>query len=180
MRTRSIEAVDHHDAGQAQRRGFGPQLLGLHFHAGHGIDDDQRRFDDAERGTRVGQEVGESRCVDDVDLGFLPLGIGEAGGERVLAGYLFFVEIGDGRSIVDPADAVDCARHEQHGGDQLCLAAASMTDDRDIAEAGGVIDLHTGYPSCLADARAKRRESPGRASRPRPGRVYPPGAGHGS
>ena len=91
--------------GRFERGGLGPQLLGLHFDAGDGIDDDDGGFGDAERGARVGQEVGEPGRVDDVDFGLLPLGVGEAGGERVLAGDFFFVEVGDGRAVVDPADA---------------------------------------------------------------------------
>jgi hypothetical protein len=33
-----------------------------------------------------------------------------------------------------------------------------VADDGDIPEAGGVVDLHTGYPSCFAEAGAKRPE----------------------
>ena len=52
----------------------------------------------------------------------------------MLAGDFFFVEVGDGRAVVDPAEAVDGAGGEQHGGDQLCLAASAVADDGDIAD----------------------------------------------
>ena len=68
----------------------------------------------------------------------------------MLAGDFFFVEVGDGRAFVDLPEAVDGAGGEEHGGDQLCLAASAVADDGHIADAGGVVDLHTGYPSCLA------------------------------
>ena len=75
----TIEPIHDDDPGQAERAGLGPELLGLYFDARDAIDNHHRRFDHAERRARVGQEVRESRGVDDVDFGFLPLGIGEAG-----------------------------------------------------------------------------------------------------
>jgi hypothetical protein len=72
----------------------------------------------------------------------------------VLAGDFFFVEVRDRRAVVDPPDPVDCTRDEQHGGDQLRLAASSVADDGDIPEAGGVVDLHTGYPSFAVRVRS--------------------------
>ena len=39
----------------------------------------------------------------------VPLGVGEAGRQRVLAGDFFFVEVGDGRAFVDLAEAIDHA-----------------------------------------------------------------------
>ena len=68
------------------------------------VDADERAFGDAERRPGVAEEVGEARRVDDVDLGFLPFEAGEAGGERVLAGDFFVIEVRDG-----------CRRFFQHG-----------------------------------------------------------------
>src|SRR5438132_1206981 len=105
-----------------------------------------RAFRDAQRRLGVAQEVREARRVDDVDLGLLPLGMSEAGGERVLAGDFFFVEVGHGGAFVHLAEPVDRAGGEEHRGDKLCLAASTMADHRDVPDGGGVVDLHKGYP----------------------------------
>ena len=67
-------------------------------------------------------------------LVFLPFGVGEAGGERVLAGDLFVVEVGDGGAVVDPADAIDGAGGEEQGRHQLRLAASAVSDDSHVAD----------------------------------------------
>ena len=64
--------------GSPSSCGDAPDLLGLHFDARHRIDDDGGGIGDAERGARVAQEVGEAGRVDQVDLGLVPLGVGEA------------------------------------------------------------------------------------------------------
>jgi hypothetical protein len=65
----------------------------------------------------------------------------------VLAGDFFFVEVGDGRPVVDAAEAVDGAGIEQQRGEELRFAGAAMTDQRDISQALSIIDLHTRAPS---------------------------------
>ena len=65
----AVEPVHDDEPRQAERRGLGPELLGLHFDAGHRVDDDDGRFGDAQRGAGVAHEVGEAGRVDDVDLG---------------------------------------------------------------------------------------------------------------
>ena len=140
----ALEPVDGDDPRQVERRRLGPQLLGLDFDAGDGVHHDQGALDDAEGRAGVGQEVGEAGGVDEVDLGFLPLGVGQAGREGVLAGDGFFVKIGDGGALVHLAEAVDRAGGEQHGGDELGLAASAVADHRHVADACSVVDLHTG------------------------------------
>ena len=81
--------------GRLRAAGLGPQLLRLHFDARHGIHDDERTLDHTQRGSRVGQEVANSRGIDDVELGLLPLGVGQAGREGVLARDGLLVEIRD-------------------------------------------------------------------------------------
>jgi len=134
------------DARQGEGGGFLPELLGLDLDAGDGVDADDRAFSDAQRGLGVAQEVREARRVDDVDLGLLPLGVGEAGGQGVLAGDFFFVEVGDRGAFVDLPQPVDGARHEQHRRHQLCFAASTVPDHRDVPDGSGIIDLHKGNP----------------------------------
>ena len=97
---------------------------------------------DVQRRARVAEEVADARRVDQVDLLLVPLGVGEAGRQRVLAGDLLLVEIGDGRAVVDLAEAVDHAGVGENGRGELRFAGAAVSDERDIPDAGGVVDLH--------------------------------------
>ena len=96
--------------------------------------------------------------VDEVDLLLVPLGVGEAGRQRVLAGDFFFVEVGDGRAFVDLAEAVDHAGVDEDGGGELRLAGTAVTDERDVSDAGGVVDLHRRSPP--RNRRIDRSQSP--------------------
>ena len=113
--TIAFEPADDDDARQVQFSGLGPELLGLHFDAGDGIDDNEGALDDAQRGAGITEKVGESRRIDDVDFGLLPFGVGEAGGEGVAAGDFLVVEVGHGGAVVHLAHAVDGAGDEEHG-----------------------------------------------------------------
>ena len=64
----------------------------------------------------------------------------------MLAGDLFFVEVGDGRAFVDLAEPVDRSGREEHCGDELRFAASTVADQGHVPDSGGVIDLHKGYP----------------------------------
>ena len=130
--------------GHAQLLGGRPDLLGRDLDAGDRVDDDQRGVGDAQRRARIAQEVRHARRVDEVDLVLVPLDVGEAAGEGVLAGDFFFVVVGHRRPVVHAAESVDGAGIEQQRGDELCLAGAAMTDEGDISDAGCVVDLHVG------------------------------------
>ncbi len=105
-----------------------PDLLGRHLHSGDGVHDHERGVRHAQSGARIAEKVGHARGVDEVDLGAVPLDVGEAGGQGVLAGDLFLVVVGDRRAVVDAAEAVDSAGIEEQRGEQLRLAGAAMTD----------------------------------------------------
>jgi hypothetical protein len=177
---RSVEAgaltfqlVDDDETRQPEARGLGPHLLGLDFDAGDGIDDEDRGLGDTQRGARVTQEVGEPGCIDDVDFGLLPFRVGEAGRQGVLAGDFFFIEVGDGGAVIDLAQPVHRACHEQHRRHQLSLSASAVSDDGHITDGRGVVDLHRGNPPASPPARdpanrsgivarSRRNASPGR------------------
>ena len=145
----AVEAVEHDDPRRLHFGGHAPHFLGRHLHARDRIDDDERGVRDAQRRPRVAEEIGHAGRVDEVDLGAIPLDVGEAGGEGVLAGDLFFVVVGDGGAFVDAAEAVDSAGIEQQRGEQLRLAGAAMADQRDISQALGVVDFHGRWPPKL-------------------------------
>ena len=121
-----------------------PDFLGRDFDAVQRVDHDQCGVGHAQRRARVAQEVRQPRRVDEIDLGLVPLGVGDAGGQGVLAGDLFFVVVRDRRALVHLAEPVDGPRIEEEGGDELRLSGSGVADQRHVPQAGGVIDLHGG------------------------------------
>ena len=67
--------------------------------------------------------------------------------KRVLARDFFFVEVGDGRAVIDFAEAVDRAGVGEDGGGELCFSRAGVADECDISDGGSVIDFHSVGPS---------------------------------
>ena len=141
-RALAVEQIEDQQTGQPELLRDVPHLLGLHFNAGDRVDDDECRVRHPQGGPRIAQEVAHSGRVDQVDLRRAPLGESETGRQRVLAVDLFLVEVGDRRTVVDPPQAVDHLRAEQHRGHELRLAGTAVPDDRDIADVRRVIDLH--------------------------------------
>ena len=141
-RALAIEAIDDDQARQPELFGRLPGLFRLHLNAGDRVDDDNGRVGDAQRRARIGEKVGDARRVDEVDLRLVPLGVGEAGRERVLAGDFFVVVVGDGRAVVDLSEPVDRAGIEQGGRGELGLSGTAVADQRDIPDIRRVIDLH--------------------------------------
>ena len=116
--------------------------------AGDGVDDDERGVGDAAaRRARRRRKLPMPGVSMRLIFVLVPLGVGEAGRQRVLAGDLFFVEVGDRRAFVDLAEAVDHAGVGEDGRGELRLAGAAVADERDVSDAGGVVDLHDRDPS---------------------------------
>ena len=124
VRAFAVQAVEGDDARDAELVGRLPHLFGRDLRAVDAVHDDQRGVGHPQRRPRVTQEVGHSGRVDEVDLGLIPLNVGHAGGESVLARDFFFVVIGDGRPVVHLPETIDRPRVEQQGRDELCLPGA--------------------------------------------------------
>ena len=126
-RALAIQPVDDDDAREAERLGFGPDLLGLHFDAGDGVHDDaarrRRRASAARASVRKLPMPGVSMRLILVLFHSAP---GERGREGVLAGDFFVVVVGDRRAVVDPAEPGRGAGGEQERSDQLGLARAAV------------------------------------------------------
>ncbi len=142
----AIEPVQDHDLRRFHLLGHRPDFFGRDLGARDRIDDHEGRIRHAQRRARVAQKVRHARRVDEVDLRLVPLDVGEAGGECVLAGDFFLVEIGHRRAFVDATEAVDGTGVEQQRREQLRLAGAAMADQRDIPHALSVVDLHRQSP----------------------------------
>ena len=92
----AVEPVDDDGARQVELGGELPDLLGLHLHAGHRVDDDHRRLDHPQAGPRVRDEVAVAGGVDQVDAVALPVAVGDRGVDRDLALDLVGIEVGGG------------------------------------------------------------------------------------
>ena len=135
-RALAVQPVQHDEARAASSSSAAcPHLLGRHLDAGHRVDDHQRRIRDAQRGARVAEEVRHPRRVDEIDLAAVPLGVGEAGGEGVLAGDFFFVVVGDRGAFVDLPSRLTAPASKSSAEMQLRLAGAAMADQGDVSEA---------------------------------------------
>ena len=144
----AVDPVQDDEARQPELVGGGPDFLGLHHDAGHGVDDDDRGVGDGERRARVAQEVADARRVDEIDFLFIPFGIRQAGGERMFPRDFFFVEVGHGRAFVDLAEAVDHAGIGEHRRRELSLPRSAVADERDVSDGRSVVHLHIeGTPS---------------------------------
>ena len=93
-----------------------------------------RRPRHAQRRARVAQEIRHAGRVDEVDLVLVPLDVGEAARQRVLARDLLFVVVGHRRPVVHAPESVHRAGIEQQRRDELCLAGAAMADEGDISD----------------------------------------------
>src|SRR5207302_10454277 len=110
--------------------------------------DDDGGVGNGERRTRIAQKVADAGRIDQIDFLFVPLRIREAGRERMLPRDLFVVEVGDRRALVDLAEPVHHARVGERRRCELRLARSAMADERDVSDAGRIIDLHKeGTPS---------------------------------
>src|SRR5262249_43483611 len=134
----AIEPIHDDQPRQAELLRLRPDLFGLHHHAADRVDDYQHGVDHAERGAYVAEAVADAGRVNQIDLGLVPFGVGEAGGERVLARDLFFVEVGGSGALVDLAEPVHHTGVAQDGRGELRLAASGVPGDGDVPDAGGV------------------------------------------
>src|SRR5688572_19014614 len=117
-----------------------------------------------ERGARIGEKVAESGRIEQIDFRLVPLRVGEAGGERMLAADFLFVVVRHCIAFVDLAEAVDHPGIEQQRGHELGFARTAVTHYSHVADTGSVVDLH-------------RWDPPGRSQHPKREAYPTPGSG---
>ena len=147
-----VGAIAIHAAGHDQARrliflAVVPHPLGDDFHAGHAIHDDDRRIHHRQHQLGFVDEHVEAGRIHDIDLRFAPLHVGQAGGNRHLAGDFFLVVIGGRGAVVHAAQALVGARRVQHGGNQRGLACVSVPNHRNIPDIRAFVNLHGFAPS---------------------------------
>ena len=91
----AIELIDEERARQLVLFAERLDLFGLDFHAGHAIDHDQRGIGRDQGRARVINEDVEAGSIEEIDLGLLPLGDSDGGGDGDFALDLLLVEIRD-------------------------------------------------------------------------------------
>ena len=80
--------------------GITPCLFRLHFNAADRVNHHKRRVRGTQGSLRVKYECGKPRCVEYVDLYSIPLAICERAYDAQLPGYLIFIIVSDGSSVV--------------------------------------------------------------------------------
>ncbi len=131
----AVHLVDEEHARQADALGVVPDLLCPDLDAGCRVDHDDRRVDDAHRGTDVTAEVRVVGRIDDVDLAVVVLDGDDAVGEGKMPLDLFGIRVGNRRAQRDTPAAGDGPRIEQHCFDQRRAAGLAVRKDTDVKDA---------------------------------------------
>ena len=133
-----VEHVHEQDAREAERVGAIPDAAGVHLHAHHPAENDERALDHPERSDRVPLEPGVARSVEQVDLPVLPVRVRDRGCQRHATLVLVVVPVGHGRAALDGAEPVHGATLEEHRLDERGLSGTAVAGDGDIAELGRI------------------------------------------
>ena len=142
----AVHPVHHDEARDVVVAGVAPDLLRLDLDPRHAVDHHDGGVGDAQGGAGLGEEVRVAGRVEEVQLGFAPLAVGDGGLQADLPLDLVGIEVGDGRAVVHAAEAVDRSHVEEHRGDQRRLPAASVADHGHVADGGWLVDLHAEQP----------------------------------
>src|SRR5690606_29010877 len=116
-----------------------PHRLRLRLHTGYGIEDDDAAVEHAQAALHLGREVDVARGVDDIDLAFLARdaiapGRGDGRrGNRDTTLTLLHHPVGDGRTLVHLAHAVDATGVEKDAFGRRRLAGIDVRDDADVS-----------------------------------------------
>ncbi len=141
-----VHAVDEDGARDAHVAGYLPQSLGLHLGPANRVDDEERHLGGFHARDGVADEVGETGRVDDVDLDALVRDGCEREVDRELPLDLFGVVVEVGMAVVDGAEALGLAGHEEHRLGEGRLARASMADQNDVTDLLGAESSHLASP----------------------------------
>ena len=163
----TVQLIDDNGAGKAELLGGLPHLLGLRFHAGDGVDDDDSGIGGDQGGPGVVDKHVEPGRIEEVDLGLPPFGRRYGGGDRELAVDLFLVKVRYGISFVDPRQARGGACRIKQTGHYGGLPAVAVAYNADVSDVLRFVCLHgmppftTGIVSHLKQSGAQGREPAG-------------------
>src|SRR5204863_469749 len=114
----AIHAIDYDESGQPEFVGISPRLFGLDHGARHGIDNNNCGVCHAKRAPGFLDEISEARCIEHIDLVFVPLAESEFYGHRDFSFNLFVLVIRRGIPVVYAPKAVGRTGIEENRGDQ--------------------------------------------------------------
>ena len=121
-------------------------LFGLHLHAGDAIDHDERGIGRQQGCARVLDEDVEAGSIEEIDLGLLPLGDSDSGGDGEFTLDFFFVEVRDRVPFVRPGQTVDSPGCIEKGGREHRFSAMPVAHDTDIANVLAFVDFQVAWP----------------------------------
>ena len=142
----AIELVHHKGAGEFELFGEGPDLLGLHFHSADAIDQDERGIGSDESAARIIYKYVVTRCIQEVDFGFFPLGHGDGSRDRDFALDFLLVKISDRVAFIDTEEAVRGSGGEQQPGSERSLAGIAVAHYTDVPDILAFVDFHGRAP----------------------------------
>jgi hypothetical protein len=154
----SVHLVDEDHARQRTLLGKPPGLLGADFDPGRSVDNDDRGIGDPQRRRHFPQEIGVTRCVEQIDLRLPPLDRRDRGADGNMALDLVRIEIGDRVPVFDPTQAVDRLGVEQQRFGQGGLAGSTVGEKTDVPDPVRGVLLHRFR---LLVSRSTLRRSPG-------------------
>jgi hypothetical protein len=138
----AIQLVDDDGAGELELFGEGPDLFGLDFHAGNAVDDYDGGIGGDEGPAGVINKDVVTRGIQDVDLGFLPLGHGDGSRDRDFALDFLLVKISDRVAFIDTEEAVGGSGGEQQPGSERCLAGIAVAHYTNVPDILAFVDFH--------------------------------------
>ena len=98
----AIQLVHHNRPRQFVVFGECPDLFGLHFHSRHPVHHHDRGVGSHQGAARIVNKNVVTRCIQEVDLGLLPLGHGDGGRDRDFALDFLLVKIRDRVALIHP------------------------------------------------------------------------------
>ena len=138
----AIQLVDDDGAREFELFGEGPDLFGLHFDAGDAVDHDEGGIGGDQGAARVVNKDVVTRSIQEVDLGFLPLGHGDGSRDRDFALDFLLVKISDRVAFIDAEEAVGGSGGEQQPGSERCLAGIAVAHYTNVPDILAFVDFH--------------------------------------
>src|SRR5262249_27648907 len=142
VRALAVEHVDEDESSQTLPVAALPEPLRVHLDPQRGVPDDHRRVDDAQRSDRIRDEARLPGRVEQVDLAVEVLEGGHGGADRHLSRLLVGLEVRNGGTILDAAEAVGHPGLEQHRLVERGLTRAPMAYEGDVPDPVGGLVRH--------------------------------------
>ena len=132
----AVELVDQRHPRHVVFVGLPPHRLALRLHPLACREHDHRPVEDAQRSLHLGGKIDMAGSVDEVYRHVAPAETDGRGVDRDPAFLFLRIEVGDGRSLVDVAEAVARLGVKEHPLGERGLAGVDVGDNADVADAG--------------------------------------------